>query len=424
MGDMKLIQHIPAFRVKNDYLAYARMAEFHFDYPSKDIKLIGVTGTNGKSTTTALIRHLLNDTHYIIGLIGTINYEYNDVVIQAARTTPPALELQDLIATMKTAGVNLIIMEVSSHALSQYRLGSMKFDMAVFTNLSEEHLDYHKTINDYYNSKKKLFTDHIQDGGKVLINIDDRYGRKLSKEIHANKQIIYGYSKTSQDRIVSFNSSLINSTIKINTPNGEISSKCSLIGKYNSYNIMAAVSVALNLGISIDHIQNRLSKFAGVPGRLERLTESKKINIFVDYAHTEDALRNVLQTIKPLCMKNKLCVVFGCGGNRDRSKRAKMGKVVSEYADDIIITNDNPRNEEPSQIINEIIQGLPSKANYKIIMDRKYAIETAIRMANETDTIIIAGKGHEDYQEINNDKIHFNDIAAAKNAVNSLGLSD
>ncbi len=415
-GDAKLTLQVPSFRVKNEYLALSRMAEFHFDYPSRDMELIGVTGTNGKSTTTTLLKYLLNNTHYNVGLIGTINYEYCDVVIQATRTTPPALELQNLIATMKTAGVNLIIMEVSSHALSQYRLGSMKFDMAVFTNLSEEHLDYHKTIKGYYNSKKKLFTDHIKDRGKIFINIDDSYGRKLSKDIQANEQIIYGYAATSQNKIVSFSSSLKSSTIKISAAKSEIVSNCSLIGKYNSYNIAAAVSIALRLGISTDHIQNQLNQFPGVPGRLERLTESSKINIFIDYAHTEDALRNVLQTIKPLCNNNNLIVVFGCGGNRDKSKRAKMGKVVSEFANDIIITNDNPRNEDPNQIIREIIQGIPPETTYKVIMDRQCAIEAAIRDANEGDTIIIAGKGHEDFQEINNDKIQFSDTAVAKNA--------
>ena len=399
------------------------MAEFHLDYPSKNLKLIGVTGTNGKTTTTTLIRHLLNDTHYNVGLIGTISYQYNDISIKASRTTPPALELQKLIRTMKDAGINLIIMEVSSHALNQYRLGSMKFDMAVFTNLSEEHLDCHKTMDGYFSVKKKLFIDHIKKNGKTVINIDDSYGKKLCGQLIGTEQITYGYSTASQNRIISIKSTLKDSIIKIITPNGNIFSTCSLIGKYNSYNIAAAVLVALNLKLSTDHVIDRLSQFYEVSGRLQRLTTSDKINIFIDYAHTEDALENVLQTLKRLCRNNKLIVVFGCGGNRDKTKRGKMGKVVSEYADKIYITNDNPRNEDPHQIISQIVGGLPSKTNCEIIADRKNAIESAIKNATLNDTIIIAGKGHEEYQEFGNKKIHFSDTEVALNAVKSFGLS-
>lgn len=418
--DQTLSFPVPSFRVTDDYLAYSRMTEFRYGYPASGFRIVGVTGTNGKTTTAFLIQRILNSAGTKTGLIGTIHHDLGDCQIRASCTTPSPTELQDIFSKMKQRDVDAVVMEVSSHALEQGRLGSTRVETAVFTNLTAEHLDYHGSMDEYFRAKRKLFDEYMNVDGTAIINVDDPYGNKLYHRNRVRHPIGYGLRKDADYRGLLRDYSSSGTRLVLETPQGIVDLDYPLIGKFNAYNVMAAVSVAMEWGIPVDIIREAIGQGGGIPGRLQKIESETPANIFIDYAHTGDALQNVLTTLRPLC-DGRLIVVFGCGGDRDKGKRAGMGRIASEFADIILITTDNPRTEAPTSIIADIATGLLANSRYRIIEDRREAIATAIKLAGPTDTVLVAGKGHEDYQDIAGEKLRFSDFDECRDAVRTLG---
>jgi UDP-N-acetylmuramoyl-L-alanyl-D-glutamate--2,6-diaminopimelate ligase len=395
--------------VSDSYSAYAKLAEFYQNYPADKLTLAGITGTNGKTTTAYLLRSILNSPETPCGLISTVEYSTGGKVVLAERTTPDAVELQKLFSGMNDSGCRYGVMEVSSHALDQNRIGSAKFAVAIFANLTGDHLDYHNSMESYFQAKKVLFDNHIADNGYALINIDDPFGRELYDSYsESGKAFSYGQDKTADFRIdeISLSVEKTNFTLKL-PDNDKVQLTSPLCGRFNTYNIAAAASAAYLLKITPSAIQKGIADMQLVPGRMERCATSPLV--FVDYAHTDDALENILSTVSELLGSRTLTVIFGCGGDRDRTKRGRMGAVAAKFADKIVVTSDNPRTEDPDAIIKEIISGIPDNSDCMVISDRAEAIETAIKNACKNDVIVIAGKGHENYQEINGQKYPFDD---------------
>ncbi len=402
-------------KVADSRQALARLAAQFYGQPSLGLKVIGITGTNGKTTVSYLIEAILKSAGFTPAVIGTINYRYKGKIFNAVNTTPDPEELQALLAQMREEGVDYVIIEVSSHALDQARVESVRFLSAIFTNFSVDHLDYHRDLNSYFNAKGKLFAGLLKDNFAIL-NIDDSRAYELIKLTQAHV-VKYGLSSFAdifaEDLNYSFQGtefflrlgSEMNKNLTLNCDRIKLST--ALIGKHNIYNILAAVAFGLTQGIDLKIIRQAIREFPGVPGRLERIPVESDFSVFVDYAHTQDALKNVITSLRPLC-KGRLYVVFGCGGNRDKAKRPMMGRVVSELADLAIITTDNPRNEQPQEIINEIITGI-NKQNFKVILDRQAAIKETLSQAGKDDIILVAGKGHENYQIFKNKRTHFDD---------------
>lgn len=387
--------------VKNTALAYSEMSAAWFGYPAKGLKLIGVTGTNGKTTVTYLIKEILEKAGKSVGLIGTIQNLIGDEIVPAINTTPDAYELNRLFSLMRERDCEYVIMEVSSHALALGRVEGLRFETAVFTNLTQDHLDYHKNMENYYLAKKKLFS--MCDN--AVINLDDEYGKRLYNELSCNK---LSYSLTNADYVAkSLNLQAGFVEYKAFRDNIE-HIKVNLPGKFSVYNSLCAVAVADLLKIDRIDTVFALRNFKGVKGRAEVIENTGDFTVIIDYAHSPDGLKNILKTFKD-CPKNRLILVFGCGGDRDKSKRPLMGEVASIYSDCVIITSDNPRTEDPSAIISDILKGvLPQKA-HKVIENREEAIKFALSIAEKDDIIVLAGKGHETYQIIGKEKIKFDE---------------
>jgi UDP-N-acetylmuramoyl-L-alanyl-D-glutamate--2,6-diaminopimelate ligase len=398
--------------------ALARLSAAFYGEPARNLKLVGITGTNGKTTTSFLVESILREAGLNPGVIGTINYRCSGRVLPAPNTTPESLDLQRLLREMVGSGVKAVVMEVSSHALDQERVGGLIFDAGVFTNLTQDHLDYHGTMESYFEAKARLFTDFIDEGRAAVINMDDPRGDDLSKMAAGT---VIGYSGKGRGNLHPKDVRLGVDGIEGNlmTPSGDVRIRSSLIGEFNLYNILAAVGVGVGLGLPKDAIESGIMALKNVPGRLERVDAGQPFTILVDYAHTPDALERVLSTIKGLTDK-RIVTVFGCGGDRDRGKRPIMGRVAAEFGDVVIVTSDNPRTEDPLRIIEEIkggIVGAYGNTPVQIIPDRREAIRKAVSIAKEGDVVLIAGKGHEDYQIIGTEKIHFDDREEAAKAV-------
>ncbi|MCM8789840.1 MAG: UDP-N-acetylmuramoyl-L-alanyl-D-glutamate--2,6-diaminopimelate ligase, partial [Candidatus Omnitrophica bacterium] len=407
---------IPIIQVKDARRALAKLAQKFYGNPSSKIKVVGITGTNGKTTISYLIEAIIKEAGYAPSVIGTINYRFKDKIIPSKNTTPAPIELQSLLAQMLKTGIDYSIIEVSSHALHQDRTEGMNFHSAIFTNLTQDHLDYHKTIDNYYKSKEKLFR-NLKKNSFAVINNDDKYGLKLKSRTKA-EVVTYGIVRSSSVMAKDLRFGCRSTSFKLLTPKGKIEILCPLIGLHNVYNVLASCAWAQREDIRFEAIKSAIEKFAPVPGRLERIDFDGKFKVFVDYAHTEDALKNIIASLRRLC-RNRLIVVFGCGGDRDKTKRPKMGRVVSELADYAIVTSDNPRSEEPWQIINEIRKGI-RKDNYCLIPQRFEAIKRALSIAREGDIVLVAGKGHEDYQVLRDRIIHFDDRQVIRECLNSL----
>ncbi len=405
-------------RVKDTRVALAKLAAEFYANPSSRMKVIGITGTNGKTTVTYLIEAIINEAGFSVGVIGTIDYRFKNTVIPSKNTTPGPLDLQSLFAEMLGQGVNYAVMEVSSHALAQDRVGGIKFHSAIFTNITQDHLDYHQTKEEYFQAKSKLFK-NIRSPAYAVINNDDPYAARLKKITQA-KIITYGITNDSDvmARDIKFDISHTEFTLRDNINQRELKLRTQLIGIFNAYNILAAVTWALNDGLDQKTILSALEKFSFVPGRLEKIDSKGGFKVFVDYAHTEDALKNVITTLKQLPHK-RLIVVFGCGGERDKTKRPKMGFVVTELADFAVITSDNPRSEDPEDIIADIKQGI-KKDNYCVAVDRGEAIKKSLSMASPGDIVLLAGKGHENYQILKDRYIEFDDREVARQCLKSL----
>lgn len=402
---------ITVVMVEDTRKALALISSKYYNHPSEQFELVGITGTNGKTSTVFLIDNVLKQYKKKTGIIGTIENRIGDEILKTSRTTPESIELQQLFAQMVEANVNDVIMEVSSHALDLHRVDGSHFDVGVFTNLSLDHLEYHKTMENYRDAKLKLF-DMCQ---VAVINIDDEAGRYILNNCHCSKTITYGCDNDkailNAQKIMnkisgtSFNLYIdgVDHLIEIQTP-----------GKFSVYNSLAAIAVCLTLGVPIEVIKSTLKEHSTIKGRFETFKSNKGYYVIVDYAHTPDGLENVLDTILQV-VEGRIITVFGCGGDRDRTKRPQMGKIAGIKSDYSIITSDNPRTEVPADIIKEIEVGMnETTCPYEKIEDREEAIIKALSIAENKDIVLIAGKGHEDYQILGTTKIHFDDAEKVK----------
>ena len=402
--------------VKNSRKALASLSADFFGNPSRELDVVGITGTNGKTTTAYLLESILQSAGRKTGIIGTINYRFDGKVKPAVQTTPESLDLQKMFREMADGKVDNCILEVSSHSLTLDRVYKTDFSVGIFTNLTQDHLDFHLTEEDYFKAKEKLFLEYSLK--KAVVNVDDPYGKMISKKTSA-ETITIGIIEKSDVHTRNIETSINGIQFTAKTPKGEVQIVSGLMGRHNIYNILCAIGTALALDISLEEIKRGIGSLQNVPGRLEKIDEGQSFTVVVDYAHTDDALKNLLKAAKELTGK-RLILVFGCGGNRDKGKRAKMGKIAGEYSDYTIITSDNPRNEEPASIASEIEQGIKKVAGsgkYSLISDRMKAIRQAINIAGKEDFVVIAGKGHENYQLFKDRRIHFDDCETVRKLI-------
>src|SRR6266513_2826833 len=406
--------------VENSRTALADLSRVFYGHPGDRLKLAAVTGTNGKTTTTFLIKHICEKAGLRCGLIGTVRYEIGERVLPAIRTTPESLDLQELLAQIANAGCRAAAMEVSSHALAQDRTRGLEWEVAVFTNLTQDHLDFHGTMESYFDSKAKLFTQLGNQQKKrkpiAVVNVNDRYGEQLLNKIDKRVAIVtYGMGARADFRASTYRVEFSGTSYQLDARGKSYLVRVPLIGRFNVVNSVAALAAANALGINLRDAVLSLGRSPQVPGRLEIVPAKRQFQVFVDYAHTPDALRNVLRTLREL-EPHRLIAVFGCGGDRDRQKRPMMGDIVDQYADYAIITSDNPRTEDPNAILAEIEKGFRS-SRYEKIVDRTEAIGRAVALAQPRDMVLIAGKGHENYQEFADYTVPFDVIQVARRAI-------
>lgn len=403
--------------VKDTNDALAHLANNYYDNPSSKLQLIGVTGTNGKTTIASLLYQLFKKAGYKVGLLSTVKILVDETEYKATHTTPDSLTINYYMSEMVQAGCEYCFMEVSSHGIHQKRTEALEFKGGVFTNLSHDHLDYHPTFAEYRDVKKSFF-DHLPKSAFALTNIDDKNGAVMIQNTQA-KKLSYALKTYADYKAVILENQLSGLQLKINEQ--EVWTR--LIGNFNAYNLLAIYGVAIELGIEKIEALRLLSELESVSGRFQYIVSAQKITAVVDYAHTPDALENVLNTINDIRTKNeKLITIVGCGGDRDRTKRPIMAKIATELSDKVVITSDNPRTEDPQAIIDEMEAGI-SPENFKkyvSILDRKQAIKTACQMAETNDIIVIAGKGHETYQEINGVRHDFDDMKIVKEILEQL----
>lgn len=420
VGERASLSHRATMVVVQDSReALAQLASFFYGEPAKKLTMIGVTGTNGKTTTTFLIKHILERANRPSGLIGTVQYEIGRRVIPAHRTTPESLDLQELLRDCFEAGCRNVVIEVSSHALRQNRANEIGFDVGVFTNLTRDHLDFHKGMKDYFEAKTRLFENlrvNEKKSPSAVVNVDDPYGQQLIARFGKDIPVLsYGMGARADFRASNFKVELSGTSYQLDAKEKSYLVRLPLIGRFNIYNSLAALAAAYAAGIDIRTSVAALAKAPQIPGRLEAVSVKRQFQVFVDYAHTDDALTNVLKTCRAL-NPNRLILVFGCGGDRDKSKRPLMGSVADQLADFTIITSDNPRKEDPQAILRDIEEGFKRK-NYEKILDRKKAIARAIEVAKPRDIVLIAGKGHEKTQEFGDHTIPFDDVEVAVRAL-------
>ena len=411
-------------KVANAREALARAAAVINGNPSHDLKLVGITGTNGKTTTTYLCFALAEANNEKAAMLTTVEYRLGDRSEPAIRTTPEASDTNRFLREAVEENCQMAVMETSSQAIDLRRCDWLKFAVAVFTNLTRDHLDYHGTMENYFDAKKRLFDGRLgEKPDSSVINIDDVWGAKLANELKANGQKVVTFAQNNPADLTAQNIevSLIKGTsFTLKTPNGERQIISPLVGKPHVYNMLAATAVSLELGYDLDLIAEGLKTCIGAPGRFERVEHDGDFAVVVDYAHSDDALLNTLKTARDLTT-GRIITVFGCGGDRDKTKRAPMGEAAGNYSDLVIVTSDNPRTENPLKIIEQIEVGL-KKTNcpYLAISDRREAIRVAVSKAKQGDVVIIAGKGHETYQIIGGNKFHFDDREIAKEALSNL----
>lgn len=390
--------------------ALAQISANFYGHPSRRLTLVGVTGTNGKTTTTYLIKSILEARGDKVGLIGTIEYKIGDETIPATHTTPESLELNQLLASMVDNGCSAVVMEVSSHSLQMRRVHGLDFSTAAFTNLTQDHLDFHGTMEEYFKAKQILFNE-LNSSATAVTNADDRFGMKMIEKTQAGR-LSYGLSSVADIRAEDVRMNAHGTTLMVAYKGGRQQIQSSLTGRFNVANISAAYAAGVALGIPTESIRVGIAKIRSVRGRFEQIVSTRGWTAVVDYAHTPDALENCLRTIHDILPErrgNCILTVFGCGGNRDKGKRPTMGAIASSLSDVTIITSDNPRKEDPQTIIDEINIGVVKGKTVMMEVDRRKAIVMALELAQEGDVVLIAGKGHEDYQVIGEAKHHFDD---------------
>jgi UDP-N-acetylmuramoyl-L-alanyl-D-glutamate--2,6-diaminopimelate ligase len=419
--------------------ALADIAACFFDYPSQRLTVIGITGTNGKTTTAYLVESILQQAGYRVGVIGTINYRYADKIFPNPVTTPESLDLQRILSDMQQAGVSHVVMEASSHAIDLYRIRNCWFDAAVFINLSQDHLDFHGDMQSYWASKKKLFTAYLVEGPKkdralAVINCNNSNGRQLAHGLRV-PVIKTGSGPDNAVRAHNAQFDLNGTTGEIATPGGAFHFKSKLVGRHNLENILCAAGVGSALNLTNGDLKSGIEAVAAIPGRLERIENNTGRFVYVDYAHTPDALKNVIDALRTVAADRIICV-FGCGGDRDRAKRPLMGEIVAQLCALAVVTSDNPRTEDPAAIIDQILTGVQrvkgrcyspadlrtgfKDGGYVVEADRRRAIRLAIRASEPGDTVLIAGKGHETYQILGTTTRAFDDREEARKALNKL----
>ena len=421
---LELPAQVTQITVPDIHAAMEDMVPFFYDYPGKKMRMIGVTGTNGKTTTTHIIAHILRSAGYHVGVIGTIHALIDDEELPIHNTTPDVVELQQFLALMCDRGITHVVMEVSSHALAMNRVAGCEYDTAVFTNLTQDHLDYHKTFDNYFAAKAKLFqslsgSDLVKENKTAIINIDDPYGQKMLTMCSC-KVLTYGVEKDADLKGANLKVGLKGSSFDVAGPFGNVSLQMKLTGLFNVYNTLAAIGAAHAEGVSTEIIDKAIQEFQAVAGRFELVEAGQDFAVVVDYSHTPDSLEKALTTARAMKPK-RIIAVFGCGGDRDRTKRPIMGKIAAENADIPIVTSDNPRSENPDAIVAEVEegvkQGLKQGQQHEVIVDRRSAINRAIELAQTGDIVVIAGKGHETYQILNTGTIHFDDREVAREAI-------
>lgn len=420
---------LPQLKVKDSRLAMAVMGNVFFQKPSERLKVIGVTGTNGKTTTTYLIEKILQDRGESVGLIGTIQRRFAGQTYPMSGTTPESLVLQQYLHEMADGGASYCVMEVSSHALDQGRVKGTRFRTAIFTNLTQDHLDYHKTMEEYRSAKGLFFSrlgnQYPEDpNGRsyAVLNADDPASLYFAKQT-AVETITYGVKNEADIRATNISITAKGTSFHVDSFQGSTDMTLRMVGKFNVYNALAAIAAGLLEGIPLAEIKTSLEAVKGVEGRVEAVDEGQSFAVIVDYAHTPDGLENVLKTVNEFAKGRVICV-FGCGGDRDRTKRPIMGKIAAKYSQHVIVTSDNPRTENPDSILVDIEHGLledgVDKSQYELIVDRHKAIQKAIEMASHDDVVLIAGKGHETYQLIGTEVLDFDDRIVAKEAIRGL----
>jgi UDP-N-acetylmuramoyl-L-alanyl-D-glutamate--2,6-diaminopimelate ligase len=426
---------ITVVRVPQARLALAHISAAFYDHPSRELTLVGITGTNGKTSTTYILESILSAAGCRVGVVGTVNYRVGESTWPAPVTTPESLDLQRLLREMRTRGVTHVFLEVSSHALDLRRVDGALFAAGVFTNLSQDHLDYHRDLDDYFAAKSRLFMEILANGrpsrGLAVLNLDDPRGRQL-KDAVGDPALTYGLHPDSLVRPLSFRFRQDGLEALLTTPAGEVSITSSLVGPFNLANILAAAATALGLGIDPDTVARGIAALPGVPGRLERFGPPAGPGVFVDYAHTPAAVTQALEALKTLSF-SRLITVFGCGGDRDRTKRPLMGQAAAAGSHLVIVTSDNPRTEDPLAIIREIEPGLKQsglprlnpaatqrgETGYLVVPDRREAIRLAVSLARPGEAVLVAGKGHENYQIWGAERRHFDDREEVQAALHS-----
>jgi UDP-N-acetylmuramoyl-L-alanyl-D-glutamate--2,6-diaminopimelate ligase len=430
---------VAIIRVDNSRKALAELAAAFFGHPSQALTVVAITGTNGKTTTSYLIESILQSAGVAVGVIGTINYRYGGQLFNNPVTTPESLDLQRILAGMRDAGITHVVMEVSSHALDLYRVHGCKFEIAVFTNFTQDHLDYHKDMAHYWSCKRTLFIDLLPAFAaktrlRAVINAADPKGRELAREMSL-AYLTCGHHMDNDLRTLKARFDLNGVAARIATPQGKMEIRSALVGRHNLENILNAVGVGVALEIPAESIVAGIQSLENVPGRLERIANSRQRFVYVDYAHTPDALENALLALRALTVDRIICI-FGCGGDRDRAKRPEMGSIAARLSDLVVVTSDNPRTESPEQIIEEILSGVrrvcdrqytPAELQrgfrakgYTVMVNRREAIGNGITASRPGDTVLIAGKGHEPYQIIGHERQAFDDRQEARRALGEL----
>jgi UDP-N-acetylmuramoyl-L-alanyl-D-glutamate--2,6-diaminopimelate ligase len=410
---------VTACVVSDTQAALRHLVSRFFDFPYRRIQAIGITGTNGKTTISYLVRSVLEAAGHRCGLIGTIGYKVAQDNLPTGNTTPGIVELHRMVHQMIQAGDSHVAMEVSSHALDQGRVQGMVFKATIFTNLTQDHLDYHKTMEAYFEAKKKLFLDHADARTAHIINADDPYGQRLLSLLKG-RVFDYGFSPSCRVAVASYHLDREGTRLTVRTPSGDLDLRSRLVGRHNVYNILAAVAFGVSEGLSLPVIRRGIEGVLCVPGRLDRIDSPRGFSVFVDYAHTDDALKNVLESLRQIPHNGRIITVFGCGGDRDKGKRPKMGRVATDLSDFCFITSDNPRSEEPRDIIAGIVSGIQKK-DFEIIEDRAEAIRRALTMAGPGDLVLLAGKGHEAYQIARGRTVPFDDKVIAARILAEMG---
>jgi len=407
---------VPLLQVADARLALAELAADFYGHPSERLRVVGITGTNGKTTTAHLVASVFDAAGMKCGVIGTVAHRVGDEVRNSSHTTPEAPDVQALLKEMLDRGCAACAMEASSHALALRRVDAMTFSAGVFTNLTRDHLDFHESMEAYFQAKRRLF-EMLPPGAPALINADDPKAAALIAA--STKPVTYGVNRPADISPGPLSFSMEGLDFDIRTPRGTLHARSKLVGRPNVYNILAAVGTGVALGLPFDAIERGINALQAVPGRFEVVSDPKDgFTVVVDYAHTDDALRNLLETARPL-VRGRLITLFGCGGDRDRTKRPLMGAVASRLSDVLVITSDNPRHESPERIIDEIQRGITADTRRDdavlfAIADRRKAIATAIEAARPGDMVLLAGKGHEKYQIIGDEHVPFDDVAIAR----------